>query len=97
VGTLAAGEDAHALWPAGQLVAVWSFAQQPGQPGHVRFGDLAPRMCAAGVGAGLIRAAFPVAQFPADGVDQLMPGPPRQLIEPPDEPVAGPGAIAGDH
>jgi hypothetical protein len=38
-----------------------------------------------------------LAQVPADGVDQLVAGPPRQLVQAGDEIVAGTGAVAGDH
>src|SRR5262249_58739007 len=39
--------------------------------------------------------AFP--QFPANGVDQLVPRPGCELIQALDQAVAGPGAVAGDH
>ena len=42
VRALAAGEDAHGLGPALELVAAGSFAQQPGQLGDVRFLDPVP-------------------------------------------------------
>ena len=53
--------------PAGQLVPAGAFAQQPGQLGHVRFFDPAPRVRAATVRAGVIGAAFPDLAVVADG------------------------------
>jgi hypothetical protein len=43
------------------------------------------------------RAAFPFAQLPADRVRELVAAPGRQLVQPGDQAVAGPGAVAGDH
>ena len=58
VRPLPAGEDAHRLRPAVQLVPSRAFAQQPGQLGDVRFFDPAPRMPAGLVRAGTIGAAL---------------------------------------
>lgn len=43
------------------------------------------------------RAPLPLAQLPADGVDQLAPGPGDEIIQPLDQPVTGSGTITGDH
>ena len=48
-------------------------------------------------GPAVIAARLPLAQLPADGVDELVAGPGGQLVQAGDQPVAGPGAVAGDH
>src|SRR5438094_10482199 len=63
MGALAAGEDTHRLWPAGQLVAGGSLPQQAGQLGDVGFLDPAGPVPAADVAAGSIGAAL--ADLPA--------------------------------
>ena len=78
VGPLAAGEDAHPLGPAVELVAAGSLAQQPGQLGDVRFfypagGVGASRVLAGAVGPALADPAFPV--------DRGLPGGLRDLAD----------------
>ena len=43
------------------------------------------------------RGALPFAQVPAHRVDELVPSPGGQRIQAGDQPVAGPGAVAGHH
>src|SRR5262249_59707413 len=43
----------------------------------------------------LERGALPLAQLPADGVDELVARPRGQRIQPLDQPVAGPRTVAG--
>ena len=68
--SLPAGEDAHFLRPALELVPAGTFAQQPGQLGDVRFLDPAAAVRAAGVRAGIIGALADLAA----AVDGDLPG-----------------------
>jgi hypothetical protein len=43
------------------------------------------------------RCFLPLAQHPADGVGQLIAAAGGELVQVPDQVVAGPGAVAGDH
>lgn len=121
VGALAAGEDAHAGWPAGQLVPARAFAQQPGQLVDVRLVLSAPLLPAPGVRAGVLGAAFPQRpvvidrvlpgalghpgdrlaltspQIPTHRVGQLMPGPPAEVSQAGDQPVAGTATLTAHH
>jgi hypothetical protein len=58
VRPLAAGEQAHRFWPAGQLVSAGTLPQQRCQLGDVRLFDPAPAVPAARVMAGFIGAAL---------------------------------------
>src|SRR5262249_3092719 len=59
VGALAAGEDTHRGWPAGELVPGRALAQQPGQLSHMSFFHPAATVGASAIGAGVIGAALP--------------------------------------
>jgi hypothetical protein len=118
---LAAREDPHRGGPCLQLVPGRALAQQPGQPGDVRFLDPAGPVRALAVAAGVIGAALadlaagadgglprlgrdqpqrcllPLAQRPAGGVGQLIAAAGGELVQVPDQVVAGPGPIGRDH